>query len=686
MKSFFTLSLHLLISCFLYSQSPLGIPYQAVMRNADGTVMASSAVSLTFMIHDATATGALVYQESHALTSNVQGLVSCVVGNGVVSQGNFATINWGGGAKFLHVMMGTTDMGTQQLLSVPYALYSNGVGVRVSETGDTLTIGGNSVIVPGISAANANNNNIPTSGLGAVVLPGNNTCADQFINVVGCNGQTSLTYDGRTYDLVEIGGQCWFADNLATDQYRNGDPIPAGLDNTTWQNTTSGAYAIYNNDPANDIIYGKLYNWYTTVDTRGLCPTGWHVPTDCEWMYLEGSLGMPVADQETAGWRGTNEGGALKATSNWNSPNTGATNSSGFSALPGGYRSIYDYYNAIGGVGYWWSSISTESGLAFRRELANDNTMVSRGNYDCHFGFSVRCLKDSETSPIPGCTDGSACNFLADATQDDGSCLYQNATCDDGDVNTVNDVINSSCQCSGTPSNTGATLLPGNTTCSAEVISVTGCGGQTSLTYDGRTYDLVEIGGQCWFADNLATDQYRNGDSIPTGLDNTTWQNTNEGAYAIYNNDPANDVTYGKLYNWYTTVDTRGLCPTGWHVPTDCEWMYLESILGLTIEQQIQVNQWRGTTQGGSLKDLSYWISPNIGATNSTGFSAFPAGTIHNGGTDSFTGIGYLGHWWSSTEFDLVGVFYRGLNHNRSSVYRNITPKYDGFSVRCVRD
>jgi hypothetical protein len=150
MKSFLTLSSQLLIaflilvSSSLQSQSPLGIPYQAVMRNADGSVMASSAVDLIFIIHDGSATGTVVYQESHALTSNAQGLVSCVVGNGVVSQGNFANINWGSGAKFLHVMMGTTDLGTQQLLSVPYALYAEKTGeivVNVSASGDTLFIG-----------------------------------------------------------------------------------------------------------------------------------------------------------------------------------------------------------------------------------------------------------------------------------------------------------------------------------------------------------------------------------------------------------------------------------------------------------------------------------------------------------------------------------------------------------------
>jgi uncharacterized protein (TIGR02145 family) len=345
------------------------------------------------MIHDGSATGTVVYQESHALTSNAQGLVSCVVGNGVVSQGNFSNVNWGSGSKFLHVMMGTMDLGTQQMLSVPYALHANGVGVRASATGDTLIIGGNRVIVPGISAANPQS---PASngGLGSQVLVGNTTCANEYISVTGCGGQTSLTYDGRTYDLVEIGGQCWFADNLATDQYRNGDLIPTGLNNTTWQNTTTGAYTIYNNDPANDATYGKLYNWYTTVDTRGLCPTGWHVATDCEWMYLEGSLGMSLGDQETTGYRGTNVGGALKATINWNSPNTSATNSSGFTAFPGGYRYANGSYYNVGIGGIWWSSTESSSNLAWYRSLYYSGSNVYRISIANQSGFSVRCVRD----------------------------------------------------------------------------------------------------------------------------------------------------------------------------------------------------------------------------------------------------------------------------------------------------
>jgi uncharacterized protein (TIGR02145 family) len=811
------IALALFVTSSLLAQSPQGIPYQAVIRNADGSVMANSAVSLTFMIHDGTADGVVVYQESHSLTSNAQGLVSCVVGNGVVSEGNFAQINWGSGAKFLHVMMGSTDLGTQQMLSVPYALYADRVGVRVSATGDTLTVGGHNVIVPGISAANPTNN-IPTSGLGAQVLPGNATCANEYINVVGCNGQTSLTYDGRTYDLVEIGGQCWFADNLATDQYRNGDLIPTGLDNAS-----IGAYAIYNNDPANDATYGKLYNWYTTVDSRGLCPTGWHVPTDCEWMYLEGSLGMSVTDQEIVGIRGTNEGGAMKATIIWSSPNSGATNSSGFTALPGGYRDYDGSYATISDAGTWWSS--SESGLtsAWYRYLVYDfSDLIRFTSYlNKENSFSVRCVRDSESSPIQGCTDGAACNFMANANQDDGSCYYPNSECNDNNSNTVMDFSDGNCiclgfilgctdfiaanyyplatlddgscvfyslescdgldndgngqidegfdidsdgystcsvpisdcddtnssiypgaieLCQGIDNNCngivndqcdldmdgftiiqgdcddenaaihpqasepcgslldincdgsinlacggiGFEVLPGNTICSNQQISVTGCGGLTNLIYDDLAYELIEIGGQCWFAENLATDQYRNGDPIPTGLDNTTWSNTTNGAYANYNNDLENDSIYGKLYNWYTTVDTRGLCPTGWHVPTDCEWMYLESSLGMPVADQETVGNNRGTNEGGALKAATNWTSPNTGATNSSGFTALPGGYRVEDGT--YDTIGYYGFWWSSTQLYSNNAWFRNLECFSSIVYRQYFNKPYGISVRCVRD
>jgi uncharacterized protein (TIGR02145 family) len=142
------------------------------------------------------------------------------------------------------------------------------------------------------------------------------------------NPGAGVTYNGYTYSSVVLGnGQEWMSENLRTTNYRNGDPIPTGLDNATWSTTTSGAYAIYNNDNANDAIYGKLYNWYAVADPRHVCPTGWHEPTDGEWTTLTDYLGGAAV-----------AGGKMKTTGlqYWISPNTDATNESGFSGLPGG--------------------------------------------------------------------------------------------------------------------------------------------------------------------------------------------------------------------------------------------------------------------------------------------------------------------------------------------------------------
>jgi uncharacterized protein (TIGR02145 family) len=260
----------------------------------------------------------------------------------------------------------------------------------VSSVGDTLVIANNSVIVPGVSAANPQVQ--ANGGMGAQVLVGNNTCTNEYISVTGCGGQTSLTYDGRTYDLVEIGGQCWFADNLATDQYRNGDAIPMGLDNTAWLGTSSGAYCLYNNDLSNALIYGYLYNWHIAVDNRGVCPIGWHVPSDCEWMYLEGSIGMSVQQQESGGARGI-QGGALKSLLFWDVSSEIASNATGLSAIPGGFRANDGSYNNLGFDCKFWTSSNYNIHGAWERGL-NVGNAVARLYGDKRNGYSIRCLKD----------------------------------------------------------------------------------------------------------------------------------------------------------------------------------------------------------------------------------------------------------------------------------------------------
>lgn len=207
------------------------------------------------------------------------------------------------------------------------------------------------------------------------------------VNLQVCNsepGATITDIDGNVYNTVTIGSQIWMKENLKVSKYRNGSAIPTGLSDSLWINTSSGAYAIYNNNAANNTTYGKLYNWFAVADPRGLCPAGWHVPTDAEWTTLENFLGGQTV-----------AGGKMKSVSSlWQSPNTGATNESGFSGLPGGYRYFNGSYNSIGDYGYWWSSTEYSTTDAWARNLDYSNSNSNQYNLIEQNGFSVRCLRD----------------------------------------------------------------------------------------------------------------------------------------------------------------------------------------------------------------------------------------------------------------------------------------------------
>ena len=172
--------------------------------------------------------------------------------------------------------------------------------------------------------------------------------------------------------LITIGNQNWAPKNLDVVTYRNGDPIPEVQAASTWSNLTTGAWCYYENNTANGTTYGKLYNWYAVNDLRGLAPNGYHIPTDAEWTTLTSYLGGTV----TAGGKMKEAG-----TSHWLSPNTNATNSSGFAGLPGGSRFYSGDFDGIGASGYWWSSSEGYTGYAWYRSLSYDNGNVnSYGN------------------------------------------------------------------------------------------------------------------------------------------------------------------------------------------------------------------------------------------------------------------------------------------------------------------
>lgn len=199
--------------------------------------------------------------------------------------------------------------------------------------------------------------------------------------------------DGNEYKTVKIGDQEWMVDNLKVTHYRNGEPIPNVTDNTEWSNLSTGAYCSYENNDSNINKYGLLYNWYAVDDNRNIAPEGWHIPTDDDWKQLEMYLGMSQSEANIdEDWRGTDEGGKLKeaGTAQWLSPNTGATNSSGFSAIPGGVRDYEDgTFRDMGYGAAFWSTIDTKV-----RGLYYEHSDVSRGPADKRYGFSLRCLKD----------------------------------------------------------------------------------------------------------------------------------------------------------------------------------------------------------------------------------------------------------------------------------------------------
>jgi len=203
--------------------------------------------------------------------------------------------------------------------------------------------------------------------------------------------------DDNTYQTVKIGNQWWMAENLKVTHYRNGESIPNITDNTAWINLTSGAYCDYNNDVNKVVTYGRLYNWYSATDSRNIAPTGWHVPTDTEWKELEIFLGMSQSDADNMSWRGTDEGNKLRSTSGWNSGCNG-TNESGFSALPGGDRFNNGVYDDMGDSGCWWSATEGSSDNAWYRSVYYLYSTVDRYSYNKRYGFSVRCVKDENTS------------------------------------------------------------------------------------------------------------------------------------------------------------------------------------------------------------------------------------------------------------------------------------------------
>jgi uncharacterized protein (TIGR02145 family) len=371
------------------------------------------------------------------------------------------------------------------------------------------------------------------------------------ILIVALNSKAQVTgsftdsRDGHVYKTVTIGTQTWMAENLA---YK----------------ASSGCYA-YNEDVTNVTLYGYLYNWETAKKT---CPDGWHLPTDEEWTLLTKNLG----GEKVAG-------GKLKAISSWQSPNIGADNSSGFTALPGGMglimAGLYNSYNFIGTYGIWWSATVFNKDKTWNHFIINKSANFSYDTlFDKNSFLSVRCIKNS--------TDQVA---------------------------------------------------------SSKIQSTTVLTGQTENSFtdprDGKVYKTFKINDVQWMSKNLEATTFRNGDAIPEIKNQKDWQKaytSKTPAWCYFKNDKKNGITYGKLYNFWAVADPRGLAPKGWHVSTNEEWTELVNSSG---GENFAGNELQGSpgqsTSGfdapmGSMrtfidfevlnKNASYWTSTEKNSSN----------------------------------------------------------------------
>ena len=368
-KFFFAASIILALAfqaVYAFAQAPQKVSYQMVVRDASGQLVKESTVGVQMSILQGSAEGSTVYVETHTPTTNVNGLVSIEVGNGTPApQNTFADIDWASGPYFLKAETDPaggssyTISGISEILSVPYALHA-----KTAET--------------------------PAGTLLARIE------ALELSDVLN-NGFTD-TRDNNHYDVVKIGNQVWMAENLAylpsVNMVADGSEDAAG-----------SYYYVYGYDGTNVTdakatdnytTYGVLYNWTAAMDgeassttnpsgIQGVCPAGWHLPSDAEWTELTDYLG------------GTSvAGGKLKetGTTHWTSPNTGATNETGFTALPGGFRNYFGSFLNIGFNGYWWSATEYGATHAWYRTMNYSGSNVDRDLNDKELGFSVRCVRD----------------------------------------------------------------------------------------------------------------------------------------------------------------------------------------------------------------------------------------------------------------------------------------------------
>lgn len=445
-----------------------------------------------------------------------------------------------------------------------------------------------------------------------------------------------VSFNGYAYSTVQIGDQCWFAENLRSTHFATGDTLATTLGLAGWNQLDIPACQ----GPGEDFfqcptctggefeLYGRYYNHAAIDDLRNICPVGWHPPTVTQWNDFVAAVGNDIDE--------------LRVGEDW-SCSEPALNTTGFGARPG---SVFGTWIGgsewVGSSGGDYAMFGTTGSSPWDAAFWIGCNWMGQEGLSPTNAYNVRCVKGVDDDPT-GCTDDAFLEYDPEAIFDDGSC----ATCVHPEM-------------------------------------------------DGYVYQTVLIDGKCWFAENLRTTVYRDGEAIPSAPNNESWTASTSGNadyMAIYGQDegPCTENVssadgcdpevafslFGGLYNYYT-VSTYKLCPTNYHVPSEAEWLsmkeFVETSTGLPVGQALKSTS--GWSPGGN------GFEPN--GSDAVGFAALPGGNKDSFGEYSSAGV--VGWWWTATP--IFGPLPFASHFQIASNFDVLTgggvSRNRGLSVRCV--
>jgi uncharacterized protein (TIGR02145 family) len=561
----------------LVSQAPNLMSYQAVIWDASGNLVSEKTVSIKISILQGSVTGTSVYSESHRVVTNINGLVSLMIGGGTNATGKIAEINWGIGSFFLKTETDPnggnsyTIIGTTQFVSVPYSFFSGMTGnIQTTKPG-----------LPGQVLKLDEQGKPFWSGSSYPIV------SNQMVSLTSCTASLTVNVSDDGGSPVTSRGVVWSTSpnpTITSSKVIEGNG--KGLFSTTLPNLAPNTTYYIRAFATNEVGTGYGSEIKVTTFTGTAVPTVTTIPISDITSTTVKSGGIVTGD---CGSVVTTRGVVWSTSPNPTiSLTTKTTNGSGI----GSFTSIL--INLVPKTTYYVRAYATNSaGIGYGNEIT---------------------FTTLESTNVMGIS------------------------------------------CPGTP---------------------------TVKDIDGNTYNTVQIGTQCWTKENLKVTKYRDRSVIPldesggTAGNGTgrTWSTRTTGARTVYGHNATNLANYGYLYNWYAVADTNGVCPNGWHVPSDSEWTTLTNYLG------------GESVAGGKMKTdgTTYWNSPNIGGTNESGFSILPGGFRYESGV--FSSIRDYAIFWSVTKTNDTHAWYRSKSNIGTGLGRgNGRWMIAGASIRCLKD